>query len=728
MSDVEPNQLTYREHEVQKYARQKQYDLKADVEEAVRMCGIALHNGRPVDYIFTARVCNDLLVPALVKDPLFEIDDRMHDHERWDYEHLHLFTTKPNKWLTALNENPDNRQFARVEGGIEYGNPHFERAKQVVRGAFESLEAIAEEDGVIKGSLKDAAEARGYATQLGVHLSGYDLDLGDPVNLVDTHPEQYLKTLHFGGTNAGKSTGVDTEVWDEYKRDDTVVVDIGDLVQGENYTYDVPQKQDILREARQEIMGHPDFGDDDPPNIKIWVPLTPGLAHEELPYDTEDDRFEVRPFTVPASDMGEEILIKLILSQLTPTEETTVRNLVAEFNRNHDDWTIPDLTKRVRDGEELGEEKQARVVGVLSYLHDTGFIRSHDCQHTIDWQEIYHDTDAIHVFSGQYFDRLSDKLALVAYLLHAATDKRQGLASTAPDMTLVMRELWRLAPHGRRQAGDSRAAALQEAIADTLAAVMREGRHYTTSLIADVQHPKDLHIAVRELFNRFVIYDTGRSTLKEVFDWTGQAGWESCFHSLTKRAGEATIVGQTDVAKNRKGISYIGPVRLAPPPFHHFSVSSDGSGDEARANYLDHVELRVPAEEDGVEWVDDAEIPDDLEMDDSDAVERSPYEEFVYAAIEFTGDRDNHAFNEDVRDAYRQFAADTGAPEIKNNKSFGKQLKAALVSEYDELEKTEEIDNHQRTRDGEQEQAYIEFRLTEKAEHLRDRWRGIEDE
>lgn len=707
---------SYREVRISKAKRAAKRKRKQHIVEAIEAAGLHIEQGTVVDYQMVGVICRDVLIPTLLPNGYVDLVDCHHeleDEDEWCWESILAMVEEPDKWIREVRSEDGATAQRRLSARSVGRLPARQHAAHIINQAFESLECIAEAEAYVRSDISSEAEARGHAIQIGHHLRGYDLDLGDPVQII-SDASGLTKTLMSGGTGQGKSSAVDIEAWDRHKSG-RKLIDLIDFVQGESFFYDVPQMDNALRHVREEMGFPPDFGDEEPPKIEILVPMTPGLEEEELAYNIDGQECVITPFTIPASEIREALLVALMMSLLSPQQEATIRSAYQKVTRANDDWTLKDLADEIGDNDELGPELAARAVSVLSMLQHQGFVRDKTCKYTLDWDRIFSEHNTITVFSCAYMDDLASKLMATGYLLHECIERRKGLKHVRPT-TLIARELWKIAPHNQRQSFDSRAASLQEAIGSMLSEIMREGRHHGMEFLADTQYPSDLVRSVRPAFNRYVVFQLGKKEIKDIFDWTSNDEWRSFYDSLNSKPGQASVVGMTEPSVNRDHIEFVGPVQYAPPPFHHFDVDSDWEGCDSRARYLDNEELRVPKDE-GVEWADDTEVPEYLLFDgDASTVERTPMEEFVASCIRVTGDRATYVTTVDVRDSYRRYAQETGAPEIKSSASFGRNLSTAMKSVHE----VDELDNDPRS----EGRAYIGIVLTEKGEFLLDKWRG----
>ncbi len=278
---------------------------------------------------------------------------------------------------------------------------------------------------------------------------------------------------------------------------------------------------------------------------------------------------------------------------------------------------------------------------------------------TLDWRELFFDTETITVFSQAFVGGEDDigEMVCLAYLIDQMLELREGMYDV-PECALMMREFWEVAPHKHRQSSDERAAAIQEAIGERMTRAFRKCRDYKLHLLCDTQEPGDLLKSVREVFNRYVVFSANRDTIKDIFDWTQNDRWKSFWGTMTPKKGQAGIVGQVKPAIDRRDIEFLSPVEFAPPSHHHFDKLADSTGWHARASHIDEEELRCPVDVDGVEW--DDQPPEELQIAVEDeesgpAVDMRPVAAFAHECLE-EADIGTWVHKTDVREAFNEFA------------------------------------------------------------------------
>ncbi|PCR88697.1 hypothetical protein [Natrinema ejinorense] len=714
------------------YATQDQskhdyWSRESEIETLIERCSRAMARGQPKHYRYVATTLSDDLIPLLedhTGQSLLEFDGNLDDHEGWDYMAISDFHERRETFSHAFNGHYD---------GLSVSARDY--AKDVVEGTLRSVTAVAEYEEIVMDTYQSKADGIGFEVKLGEHLQDGRMDLGDPVELVTDEQVDALKWLVCGGTGMGKSTGTERFAEDylaasQAEGRDYKILDILGMRQGENWLIDLPQQQSDLRRIREEQGLPPSFAEADgrePPTVEILHPLTRGFCEKSLPFDADDERFVVRPFTVPASEFRKPVMVSLIMSRLSESEEATIREVYDEVDEAKTDWSLKDLAEAILKREELSDKHKSKAVGVLRSLQNEGFIRTHADEHTLEWHDVMESTDTYTIFSQALCDRDLSALMTFAYVLDRCFRIREG-SNYKSEAVLVMRELWEVVPHKRRRSFDAREAAVQEAIGQIAMKVMRQNRHAGIHIVADTQEPSDLLKSVRELFNHYVVYSANRDTIDDIFEWTQNNRTRSFWSTMTAKAGQAGIVGQAKPALENRDIEFVSPVEITPPSHHHFDVKTDGTGWHARAKYMtpteecsecehddlersedgytvtcpecDHAELdasggrcetlRRPADVETVTW--DDSVPSSLEVptlrDKLEATEDSgpdPEAFPVRAFVEYclTRKSGTNTVKQEVYDAFNAFAQDYGhEPWDFGDQSvsirFGKKLKKRM--------------------------------------------------
>lgn len=694
------------EHEQSKRQRRAYRDRTDTVDKTIRKCSRALDRGERKHYQYVARELVETIIPGLREDidGLFvDLAPELEDHKYWDWAALSTFFEEHREVRRTLAE--PNRSASHTltldTAGVSDG---LETAKETTRKAFESVVAVAEHIDLITAEYTNAVDCVGYTTKLGVHLQDWDMDIGDPINLFSDQAGA-LKTLYCGGTGTGKSTGMGRETEDYYLRNfvegrDIKLIDLVGMRDGENWFYDVPQQQEVLRKKREELGLSPDFTDSefDERDMEVLAPLTQGLGDQELPFDTEagdDGEFIVEPFTIPASEIRKPLLVSLIMSRVSESEEQTVREVYDEVDEAKDDWALKDIADEIRSRPELSDKHKSKAVGVLRGLQNEGFIRTREDPYAINWYDIFRSTETITVFSQAFCHTEIAKIMTFAYLADSILEQRKD-DPFVPQCGVIMRELWSVAPHKQRQSFDSRVAAIQEAVGQVLMRMFRENRHYGIHVFADTQQPSDLLKSIREMFNRYVVYGANYDTIDDIMSWTQNNAKQSFWGTMSARRGEAGVIGMVEPAVEEHRIEYVSPVRYAPPSHHHRDAEVEKTGWHGRVMYHESEELTKASEVDSVVWDDgvppklviDAFNGDGTEMDGRYDPETSPAKAFAQQCL--CVDPTSRVKKSNVQTAFLEYAVAHGH---KKNRwdftdhgvkiQFGKAIMAALDEDLD---------------------------------------------
>lgn len=586
---IESERRSKVDYTTSQHSKREYWNRETEINDLIELCSRALARGTRDTYLYAAAKMADDLVNLLEEhtgNELLQFDGELEDHTEWDYLTF-------SEWYANRERYP--HFFGKGFGtGSEASR---QQAIDHLETALRSLTAIAETTGIVHESYAGRAEGVGFGLKLGEHLQDGKMDIGDPIELVTDEQVDTLKWLVCGGTGMGKSTGTERFIEDYLAASQTPgrdykVCDILGMRQGENWLPDVPQQQADLQRVREEHGLPPSFVDAeeyDPPRVEILHPLTRDFSENELPYDVDAEEFVVRPFTIPASAFRKPVMVSLLMSRLSESEEATIREVYDDVVEEKEDWSLKDLADEIGSRKELSDKHKSKAIGVLRSLQNEGFIRTHNDEHTLNWDDILADTDCYSIFSQALCDRDLSALMTFAYLLDTIFRQRESSASRT-EIVLVMRELWEVMPHTRRRSFDAREAAVQEAIGQIGMKVMRQNRHAGIHVVADTQEPNDLLKSIRELFNQYVVYSANRDTIDDIFEWTQNNRKRSFWSTMTAKAGQAGIVGQAKPAIEKRDIEFISPVEITPPAHHHFDVKRDGTGWHARVKYFTPLE------------------------------------------------------------------------------------------------------------------------------------------
>lgn len=706
---TQPDTRSFVEYNQSQQRRDDYWERNQTVKETIQKCARALERGKRKHFYYVATKLDDVLIPLLLTSQdkrAKDYSEVLSDAEGWHFRSLRRFVKEGEQYRRAVSGDPEAAGARSIElrgGGYDGGE---EAARSCIAKAFQSVAAIAENEEIIREELTTRVDAVGFATKLGEHLQDAEMDIGDPVRVV-TEQSGSLKTLFTGGTGQGKSACLEAEAEDYYLRQfnggkPVKVLDISGFRDGENFFYDIDQQDDDLVTVREEMDMPATFSDDDVADerkIEILVPLTPGLSEENIPFDTEHEDFIFTPFTVPAAEIRKPLLINMITTRLTPEQENIVRDAYDEVDHRQSDWSLNDLAEEIRTRDELNANKKKPAIRTLRQLQNEGFVRTKADEHTIDWREIFEDTETVTVVSKAFMGDMISKLIAFGYVLESVVHARESMHDV-PQVAVVMRELWKVAPHNQRQEFDSRAAALQEAIGQMFTQMFRENRHSGIHVLADTQYPSDLLKSVRETFNRYVVFDVNRDTAKDIFEWTTNDHWKSFYGTLSPRKGEASVVGQVEPAVEQREIEFIGPIKYAPASHHHRIAEVDTTGWHARCKYLESEELRRPVNVDGISWDDEvpAKLMIDAGYDEDDDGMPDPHEQPVaaFAARCVRHEPGSAVKKTKVKTAFNEFAHDhdRGGWDFDDKgvqSQFGQRLSSAIDGEYGNTKRDGEV-------------------------------------
>lgn len=508
---------------------------------------------------------------------------------------------------------------------------------------YRSLYATLVVEGTLDGDATTAVAANEYVHQVGERYYSPTSDGGKTdAELID--PDGDLKaTLFTGGQGSGKSTARKTVAEDRVARGHKLV-DLLDMLKAENATYDIPAQADWQRDAREEMGLDVGFGAEyQPPKGEVLAPLTPELAEQSLPYNTEDDEFVVKPFVIPASDLTYRQLV-MVLPHVTKTQENHLQAAHQILTQRTGDWTLRDVAVTIREDTNASDAVADRIERALETAQDKAFIQDAqvDDDLVLDWDDIMADTDTITSFTMSPLAEKSDRLLLASYLLDSLFQARRRLITTYqlhdyPTLTVSMGEIHQIVP--RQKSEQDAESTIQSYMIDTLSELIALVRHADMELLCDTQKfHRQLSAEVSGLFHRIFAFGGQKPDIKKVF--STRVGSEEGRRQGPKVAryddGRCALVS---------GDGYSMPIQMAPPRSHHLDATRDGNGLGFRVRKLDREEMREAP------W--DASLPARLRFDDTPD---SPVVRFWEAHIRESDNPDAMLIKDDVTDAYHKWA------------------------------------------------------------------------
>lgn len=705
---------TVGEHVRTQTRKEIKYREKKRVEKAVRLVHDRLYRGRFGEA--AEALYRRVVVPmGLSKTKLPDLADRL-DEDDFGYDYLataHFLDDALSyaEFFRQARRNDVDAATAARAAGL---STSIETARNRLRNAFLTIENIAIEQGLIRSELTNAASLEGFALQIGVAWKTFDRELPDTVKLWGiTEDEDVTATAVQGAPGSGKSASVDTLEEDRHAAGHKVI-DALDWLECENIFHDVPNQRDELIERREEI-GLPTWWDEidgvDEPEVEVLMPLTPELTSWKVPFDTEDEDFVVRPFTIPASEI-EKRAFKAMLTHTTDVGSSVLERAFKEVS-NIDDWKIADLTKCVR--READDQQVAdRVVTELETLQKSSFIRDSKDEHAIDWEDIFKSTDVVTCFSVAGMGDPAAKYMVMLYIIRSLMEEREtttanmGETADLPRLTAAFREMRITCPPESKKTKDPRIRALEGALLDAWRDFSTLHRHNDVEIIGDSQQfNRQINSDVRANFQKGITFRNKKPYVKEFWRSYGADLENQYIRRVATQfsPGDFAFLGESNVDER----TFHSPCYMAPAMCHHIDTKEEDHGFIARCEYLDHNELR-PAP-----W--SSNLPDRFAFDTSasssepDASDE-PVAYFAYHCLDVDDvGRDKWERTDAVYEVYNMFARREGLPE-KTKRSFGIGLSKYL--DDDEYEKKEKMV------DGERFTAYFGLRLNRTGANVRD--------
>jgi hypothetical protein len=705
---------TVGEHVRETARKEIRYREKKRIETAIRAVHDRLYRGAYSDA--AEALHRRVAVPmGLSSKKVAQLVDALDENDfAYDYLATTHFLENPQAYAAFFKQvrrNDVDTASAAKAAGL---STSLETARKRLRNAFLTIENIAIEQGLIRSELTNAAALEGYALQIGVVWKTFDRELPDTIKLWGiTDDEDVTATAIQGKPGSGKSASVDTLEEDRYAAGHKVI-DCLDWLECENIFHDVPNQRENLLERRDEIdlpTWWDELDDVDEPTVEVLMPLTPELAEWRVPYDTEDERFVVTPFTIPASEI-EKRAFKAMLTHTTDVGSSVLERAFKEVNEI-DDWTIADLAKCVR--READDAQVAdRVVTELETLQKSSFIRDAKDEHAIDWERIFKSTDVITCFSVAGMSDPASKYMVMLYIIRSLMEEREtttanmGETANLPRLTAAFREMRITCPPASKKTKDPRIRALEGALLDAWRDFSTLHRHNDVEIIGDSQQfNKQVNSDVRANFGRGITFKNKKPHVKAFWKSYGADLDDQYIRRVATQfsPGDFAYLGESNVDER----TFHSPCYMAPAMCHHIDTKEEDHGFIARCDYLEHNELR-PAP-----W--SAELPDRLAVDQaSSSSEPDPDEEpvgfFAYHCLDVDDvGRDEWERTDEVYEIYNMFARREGLPE-KTKRSFGIGLSKYL--DDDEYEKKEKMV------DGERFTAYFGVRINRTGRNVRD--------
>lgn len=612
------------------------------------------------------------------------------DDYPWYSYHFQRFRDTPEKYIREAGQERDN---AMSELGTLAARTSSlsDAPRTVIENALETAESIVAYHEVTSNGMAAEADAMGFNVKLGVHQQRYEMDFGDPVKAV-TDEVGVLKSFFTGGTGGGKSSGASQQMWDYYVstlrggKKFKIIDPIGLNTENVN-SYDIPQKQNPLRHVRENHGVPVDYTemDGDAPELEIYVPLAPGVEDYPLPFDTEREEFVPKPFTIPASEIEPGLLIRVINERISSKDKQEIRRAYRTVATSKDDWALVDLAEEISTREELTEKQRKSAIRVIETLQEEGVIRTKECDHAIDWGDVFYSPEEVTVFNQSVCSSKLTRYLVIAHILDRVWTLRYR-PNGYPSLAIWLRELWEIAPHeGRRRQWDDAVVSVTEWIIQRLTAILRKPRDINTHVVADTQNPTDVERSVREMFNRYVLFGGPERVVKDVFNWAGQGkGYKSYLNTRQGKSGVAGIIGAVDPAVSDSRKWGISPVHLTPPPWNHHDKDKGPSGWQERAKYREHEELRTPGWDIGTpaDLRVDVEIQTEEQEDDVDEEEDSLKLQISNHRLEA---RERYKNNPDT--SLRKVAA-----AIPDNPELEESYRASTIKRWtDDLEKGQAV-------------------------------------
>lgn len=616
----------YVQYRAQRAAREAEWTERHEIKAAIDFCASALSDRTSRTVEDVRKVLNEVLLPKLA--------------DRSELDHYHREVGGNDKW-----------HYFALEDALE--GPFTDRRHVI--STFESCVVIAEYEDIIQSEVGIGRPAHEYGGQIGVRFYSADSTPPDELQLLD-EDDELKATILTGGQGSGKSTAMKTLAENRIARDHTII-DLIDFHKAESATYDLPQRQEILRRARKELGLNPGFGDGyDPPTLEVVAPLSDELAGGKVPYNSETEQSTLRAFTIPASSLTYRQLV-MLLPHTTPTQENYLQSAYQELERQGVDYSLADLATAVREDTNAGDGVADRLEQALKRTQQKPYIRDTKCDLTLDWDSLMQGEPQVTAFTVHMVREEADKLALCSYLLDQLYEARKRLLRERrlhqfPPLTAIFRELHTIVPRGKSEQDNEKT--LEGYMIDTFSELIALMRHVNMEILADTQKFKQqLHPEVAKLFHRIYAFGGQKPDIKKVFatrvDDTSPASKVAGYEK-----GECALVS---------GDGYQLPIQFAPPRSHHVDAKAGEDGLTARVE-----DDSVPDEWAPAPW--DASIPDRLRFE---SVPDGPVARFLDEHLTSTGDMDDFLPKTAVTEAYNAWAQANGE-EVREHKQVHRRI------------------------------------------------------
>lgn len=699
------------EHVRETTRKRQKYREKKRLEKGVRAVHAALYLGNYHDAVdvLSRRVVDPLgLTPGKAARCRPDLDDADLSYDFFATAHFLEHAPAYHSFFAQADHGVDPATTSKYRAqGLETS---VETAQKRLRNAFLTIENIAIAKGLIRNELTNAVALFGYELEIGVAWKSFDRELPEKIKLWGiTDDEDVSATAIQGRPGSGKSQGVETLAEDRYAAGHKVI-DCLDWLEVENAFYDVPNQRDELIDRRRErnlSVWWDEIDDVDTPRVEILMPLTPDLAKWRVPYDTDDERYVVRPFTIPASAV-EKRAFKAMLTHTTTVQSSTLERAfkdVSEIN----DWKISDLADCIREAAD-DDQVADRLTTTLETLQKSSFIRDRKDEHAIEWKSIFKDTDTITCFSVAGMRDPAEKYMVMLYITRSLMEERETTTTNVrettglPRLTTLWREHRLICPPESKKTKDPRIRELEGALIDAWIDFSTLHRHNDVEVLADSQHyEKQVHADVRANFGKGITFRNKKPSVKQFWKAYG-ADYDNTYARRVAtqfQPGDFAFLGDSSVDER----TFHSPCYMVPAMSHHIDTKAEDHGFISRCEYLESNELRPSP------WSADLDDRFTISRGRADRVpdRDEPVAFFAYHMLDADVDKGKWEWVADVYAAYREFARREGLEQTTKD-SFGMRL-AKWYDDGTYERKPKQVD-------GDRDSAYFGLQLTHKGRNL----------